>query len=322
MARPNNSINLRLISKVSTLYYHQNLKQQEIADRLQLSRPKISRLLKQAREQGIVKITVNVPNSNYIDTETLLEEKYLLKEVLIVDIDTSDGFSSAPIIKKQLGQSAADFLLRTISEGDVIGVTWGTTLQGMIDALLPNPIKGTHVIQTLGGVGPPEAKAHSTDISRRLSQLLDSRLTLLPAPGIVDSEESKEVLLADRRVNTALELFGKINIAYVGIGAISTNLVLKKESFELSADLQDQIIQSDAVGDVGLNFFDINGKPVITKFQDLFIGMSLEQYKQVDTVVGIAGGAEKTDAIYGALNGGFIDVLITDQNTAQKLAER
>lgn len=320
MPRPSNSINTRLISKVCTLYYYQNLNQQEIADRLHLSRPKVSRLLTQGKEQGIIKITVNVPNNNYLETETLLEKKYNLKEVLIADIDTPDDKSSTGIIKSQLGQSAANYLMRTVAEGDIIGVTWGTTLHSMINSLQPKPVKNIHVIQTLGGVGPPEAKAHAMDISRSLSQLLNSRLTLLPTPGIVDSEESKKILLGDRQVNTALDLFSQINIAYVGIGAVSTNPVLGKDSYELSPDLKKQILESDAAGDIGLNFFDIKGRPVETKFRDLFIGMSLEEYKKVDTVVGIAGGYDKFEAIAGALSGGYIDVLITDQVTAQKLA--
>lgn len=320
MPRPSNTINTRLISKVCTLYYHQNLNQQEIANRLHLSRPKVSRLLTQGKQQGIIKITVNVPNNNYLETETLLEKKYNLKEVLITEIDTPDDKSSTGLIKSQLGQSAANYLMRTVSEGDIIGVTWGTTLHSMINSLQPKPVKNVHVIQTLGGVGPPEAKAHAMDISRSLSQILKSQLTLLPTPGIVDNEESKKILLNDRQLNSALDLFSQINIAYVGIGAVSTNPVLGKDSYELTPALKKQILESDAAGDIGLNFFDNQGRPVATNFRNLFIGMSLEEYKKVDTVVGIAGGFEKFEAIAGALKGGYINVLITDNVTARKLA--
>jgi deoxyribonucleoside regulator len=320
MARPTNTVNTRLISKISTLYYHFDLTQQEIADRLRISRPKVSRLLKQAKELNIVQVSVNAPDSAFLNLENLLENKFRLKEVIITEIDLHDDSQSESILKRQLGIAAANYLLRSVSEGDVIGVTWGTTLQEMVDMLQPKPIKNVHVVQTLGGVGPPEAKAHATDISRRLSQLLDSRLTLLPAPAIVDSAEAKKVLLADRRVKAALDLFAKINIAYVGIGGLTTNPLLRKENLEIPGLVKNDILNLNAVGDIGLNFFDIEGKKINSEFKKLFIGISLEELKKVDIVIGIAGGKGKFEAILGALRGGYINVLITDQITAEKLA--
>lgn len=318
MIRVNNSVENRLLSKVSTMYYDQEYTQQQIADRLQLSRTKISRLLKQAREIGIVQISVAKPSESFIELESLLESKFGLKEVIIVDAESQD---SEKTIKKQIGQEAANYLLRTISNGDTIGVTWGTTLQAMVDSMSPKQTENTHIIQVLGGIGRPEAKAHTTDISRRLSQLLESRLTLLPAPGIVGSKNAKQVLHSDRQVNTALNLFSSINTLYVGIGAIKTNPVLDENSDEISRELYEEIIQSDAVGDVALRFFDVEGNPVKSGLDELTIGISIEEMKTIETVVGIASGLEKSDVILGALNGKFIDVLITDSQVAGVLSK-
>lgn len=318
MIRVNNSVENRLLSKVSSMYYDQEYNQQQIADRLHLSRPKISRLLKQAREMGIVQITVVKPSESFIELESLLEDKYGLKEVIIVDAESQD---SEKTVKKQIGQEAATYLLRTISDGDSIGVTWGTTLQAMVDSMSPKQTENTHIIQVLGGVGRPEAKAHTTDISRRLSQLLESRLTLLPAPGIVGSKKAKEVLYSDRQVKAALNSFSSIDTLYVGIGAIKTNPVLDKKSNEISRDLYDEIMQSGAVGDVALRFFDVKGNPVKSGLDELTIGITIEEIKKIETVVGIASGLKKSDVILGALNGKFIDVLITDSQVAGVLSK-
>lgn len=318
MIRVNNSVENRLLSKVSSMYYDQEYNQQQIADRLHLSRPKISRLLKQAREVGIVQISVVKPSESFIELESLLEGKFGLKEVIIVDADSQD---SEKTIKKQIGQEAANYLLRTISDGDAIGVTWGTTLQAMVDSMSPKQTENTHVIQALGGVGRPEAKAHTTDISRRLSQLLESRLTLLPAPGIVGSKNAKQVLHSDRQVKAALSSFSTIDTLYVGIGAIETNPVLDENSNEISKELYNEIIQSDAVGDVALRFFDVEGKPVKSGLDELTIGITIEEMKRIETVVGIASGLKKSDVILGALNGKFIDVLITDSQVARILSK-
>lgn len=316
MARINDSIDIRLIIKVSSMYYNQDYNQQEIADRLHLSRPKVSRLLKQAREQEIVQISVISPNENFVELESALEEKYGLQEVLLVE---SDPQISSQMIKRQIGSAAAGHLRRTVMEGDLIGATWGTTLQAMVDAMQPKPIKDVHIVQALGGVGPPEAKAYAADISRRLSQLLNGKLTLLPAPGIVDSVQAKEVLLADRQAKGALDLFSKIDTLYVGLGALNTNPVLAQDRTGIPSELYKEITNSKAVGDIALRFFDINGKEADSKLRDLVIGISLEEIIKINTVVGIAGGVEKIDVIRGALNGNFIDVLITDNQTANKL---
>src|SRR5699024_6734451 len=146
MAKTNNSLDLRLMSKVSSMYYNQNFNQQEIADRLHLSRPKVSRLLKQAREQGIVQISVISPRGNFVELENALEEKFSLKEVLLIE---SDEQMPGQTIKRQIGAAAAAYLHRTVEKGDRIGVTWGTTLQAMVDAMQPKPVNDLHVIQAL-----------------------------------------------------------------------------------------------------------------------------------------------------------------------------
>ena len=319
MPKNRNSIDVRLLSKVSALYYNQDYNQQQIAERLQLSRPKVSRLLKQARKQGIVQISVVSPNGNFVELENSLENKFNLKEVLLIEADEQ---MSAQMVKRQIGSAAAEYLHRTIDEEDCVGVTWGTTLQAMIEAMQPKSIKDAHVLQALGGVGPPEAKAHAADISRRLSQVLDGRLTLLPAPGIVGSIEARDVLTNDRQVKNALDLFPEIDTLYVGIGALDTNPVLSKDQREISEEAYQEVMKSDAVGDVALRFFDSEGNDLDIKLNELILGISPEQIRATDTVVGMAGGPEKVKAIRGALNGGYIDVLITDNRTAESLLDQ
>ncbi|WP_372905329.1 sugar-binding transcriptional regulator [Rhodohalobacter sp.] len=321
MARPVEAQNSRLLSKVSTLYYEQELTQQQIANRLELSRPKVSRLLKQAKNRGIVQISISHPEGDHVGLESKLELYYSLNEAIVVDSGSGTPKSSDKILKALLGGAAANHLSRSLSDGDIIGVTWGTTLQAMVEKVTPADNKDIHIVQMLGGFGPPEAKAHTMGISRSLSQILNARLTLLQSPGVVDTPEIREVLINDRRVKNALNLFPKVNKAYVGIGAISTNRILKEGNNEVSHDIQQEIIHSDAIGDIGLNFFNRKGETVHSGFSDRFIGMTLEQLKQVKTVVGIAGGTEKYEAIRGALSGGYINVLITDRHTALKLIE-
>lgn len=320
MPRTSDAIDVRLLSKVCLLYYNHGLKQQEIADRFQISRPKVSRMLSQAKEEGIVKFSVQFPEGNYVELESKLEKKFGLKEILIVDnLSDSEDAEDAISIKRQLGNEAAMYLHRIISEGNTIGMSWGTTLQAMVDALSPQPVKNAHVIQTLGGVGPAEKKEHAADLCRRLAQLLNAKLSLLPVPGIVSSIEARETLTADKKINALLKSIPKIDILFLGIGALSTNPVLQMKYDEISQDICREILTSEAVGDVALRFFDQHGREVESRLKDLVLGISIDQIRNIDTVVGIAGGSEKFEAILGALNGKLINVLITDKKIAEKL---
>lgn len=320
MSNSTKEIDLRLMSKVSALYYLQDLKQRQIAERLHLSRPKVSRLLQEARNRGIVQISVSPPTGSFIELETALEQKHGLEEVLITAVDVQPTNGDTSFLKQQIGTAAAQYLRRTVEDGDVVGITWGTTLQAMMEALQPVSTTGVHVVQTLGGVGPPEAEAHAADLSRRLAQRLGGRLTALPTPGIVDSVAARDVLLADRHAQAALDLFPQIDTAFVGIGALGTNPIFHEDS-AVSRSTYERLVAAQAVGDIALRFFDADGQQVRTSLDDRLIGITLEQLSRVDRVVGVAGGPQKIDAIRGALRGRLVDVLITDHATARALAD-
>lgn len=308
----------RLLNKVSRLYYEQNLTQQAIAERLHLSRPKVSRLLRQAREEGIVQITVHPPPGIYSQLEEQLETQFGLDEAIVVEASEPN---SQEAVSREIGIGAADYLQRTLRDGDTIGVAWGTTLSAMVNALQPNSASDVHVVQINGGLGPPEAEVHATYLCRRMSRVLNGNLTLLPAPGIVDSQEVKKAILSSRHVRSALELFPKINVAYVGIGAPTPTSVVMRDGSIMSQEELDDLLSKGAVGDITLHFFDKNGGPIHSDLDARVIGVTLDQLKQIERVVGVAGGPEKDAVIRGALVGGLVDVLITDHALATRLLE-
>ena len=316
MPRKSKPTDQRLLTKISKLYYEQELTQQEIADRLHLSRPKVSRLLQEANAHGIVRITVSSPVGFHTDLEQELEKRFDLLEVVVVEVGDQ---STQEVIVRNLGIAAAQYLQRTLIDGDVIGLSWGTTLSVMVNALSPMVTTNTHVVQIIGGLGPPEAEAHASDICRRFARLLDSKLTLIAAPGIVDTLETKQALLSDSHIRRAFDLFGAITMAFVGIGApLPTSIVMRDGSI-MSQDQLDHLLELGAVGDIGLRFFDACGQLIKSSLNDLVFGITLDQLKQVDRVVGVAGGLQKYQAVCAALRGSLINVLITDAPLANKL---
>jgi len=309
---------LRLMTKVARMYHEQGLRQTEIMERLNMSQSTISRLLKRAEKAGIVRITVSVPSGAHPQLEEALQEKFGLKEAIVVDSTKDDDQ-----IVRDLGPAAAFYVETTLKPSDVVGISsWSAALLSMVDAMQPNPrTAGVRVVQILGGVGNPGAEVHATHLTRRFANLVGGTATLLPAPGVVGSLEARQVLLKDRFVREAMNLADTVRLALVGIGAIEPSRMLAASGNVFSPNELQTLRAEGAVGDICLRFFDKNGVPVVTPLNDRVIGMDLEQLRRANRVVGVAGGSRKIAAIRGALLGHLINVLITDLNTAQQLID-
>lgn len=306
----------RLLVKVSKMYYEEGLAQDDIILRLNLSRSKISRLLQQAREEGIVQITVTAPRHLFSDLENKLEKSYGLHEAIVVETHTGDSQQN---IIHELGNAAAGYLERSIEPATTFGISWGSTLHSMVAALHPKRLPKTKVVQIIGGLGQPEAEVHATDLCHRMARSLGSKLTLLPVPGIVATQQARNVLLSDTYIHQAIEMFNHLDIAFVGIGAPNLNSLLIRDGSILSTTEMECLLQAGAVGDIALRFFDAQGRPVQSEIEQRVIGITFEQLKRIPRVVGVAGGPEKFHAILGALRGKLINVLITDSKTAEML---
>ncbi len=309
---------LRLITKVAYLYYERGVRQAEIARQLDLSQATVSRLLKRAEEEQIVRITVTAPHGAYTELEEELQAAYRLKEVIVVDTVDDDEQ-----LLHDLGAAAAYYVETTVKPGDIIGISsWSATLLAMVDAMHPLPrTVRAQVVQILGGIGNPTAEAHATHLTRRLATLTHGEAFFLPAPGIAGSIETARIYLDDPFIRTTINRFDQVTLALVGIGTVEPSTLLASSGNIFSEEELDLLRQHGAVGDVCLRFFDRHGIPTLTPLNERVIGMRLEQLRAVARSVGIAGGQRKLHAIQGALAGRWINVLITDRLTAQLLVD-
>lgn len=307
---------LRLMAKVALMYYTQGLRQTEICDRLAIHQSTVSRLLKRAERDGIVRITVSLPPGTHTEVEESLQSRFGLNDAVVVDC-----FGDEAQIARDLGAAAAFYLENTLKPNDIIGISsWSAALLHMVNAMHPSQrFKSTRVVQILGGVGSPNAEVHATQVTRRLADLIGGESTLLPAPGIVGSRSARDVLLRDRFVRETFDLFPRITFALVGIGATEPSRGLASSGNIFSPQEIKLLASKGAVGDICLRFFDASGRQVVTELNDRVISIELAQLRSVRRVVGVAGGVRKTQAIQGALAGRLINVLITDLATARRL---
>ncbi len=307
---------LRLMAKVANLYYDEGLKQTDIARRLELSQAGVSRLLKRALDEKIVRITVSTPIGYYPELEEQIRARYGLRDVIVVDSADENGQ-----LLRNLGAAAAYYLETTLREDEVIGISsWSETLLALANAMQPfSRPSSARVIQILGGVGNPNAEAHATQLTRKLADLINGVPVMLPAPGIVGTGETREILVGDPYIQEVVSQFDDVTLALVGIGSIEPSRFLAQSGNAFSAQELDALRQQGAVGDVCLRFFDARGQSVESSLNERVIGMSLPQLKRVHRTVGVAGGRRKAAAIRGALLGGWIHVLVTDHTTAEAL---
>jgi len=306
----------RLLYKIARAYYEDGLTQERIGHLLGLSRIKVSRLLRQARDERIVQITIVPPQDSNADTERALEARYGLAEAIIVSPSSYDKTT----IVHELGPPAADCLIRCLHDGAVLSITWGTTLLSVVDALPGQNWPEIRVVPILGGLGRPEAETHGADLARRVAEAFGARPIVLPAPGIVASALVRDALLAEPQVSDTLALGARADVALVGIGVPVPDSVVAQAGI-LTGEAAEQLKAVGAVGDIALRFFDGDGRAVEHEINDRIIGLDLGQITKIPRVIGVAGGAEKFEVIRAALRGRIIDVLVTDDQTADKLLE-
>ncbi|MFD0981490.1 sugar-binding transcriptional regulator [Tropicimonas aquimaris] len=301
------------------MYYIERQRQADIAAHLRMSQATVSRMLKKAKEEEIVRTTVVAPQGTYAALEDQLRKRFNLPEAIVAECsEERDG-----AIMARIGEAAAHFLEATLQSDEIIGVSsWSETILKMVDNVHPlKATKAKYVVQTLGGMGDPSVQTQATQLITRLAKLTGAEARPLSAPGVAQSREAKLVMVSDPYVRETMDLFGRITLAIIGIGAVEPSRMLARSGNVFSSKELSEEAEAGAVGDMSLRFFDIDGNPVLTPLDDRVIGMRLDELAKVDRVLALAGGPAKVAAIRGALNTGVIDVLVTDKFTARRLLE-
>ena len=310
---------LRLTARIARMYYTEGLKQSDIAERLHISQTTISRLLRKARDEDVVRITINVPGGTYPDLEERLRDAFALSEVVVADC----GEDREEQILARIGEAAAHYVETTLERAEIIGISsWSESLLRMVDNIHPTkPPAADKVVQILGGMGNPSVQAHATNLTVRLAKLTRATPLLLSTQGVAASAKARDVLVSDPFVRDTMNQFARTTMALVGVGAVEPSKLLADSGNVFTSAELNELVKLGAVGDICLNFFDFNGRAIHSSFERRVIGITLEQLRNVRRVVAVAGGKRKGPALLGALRGKLIDVLITDRFTAARLAQ-
>ncbi len=302
-----------LVLEAARLYYEHNLNQAQIATKLDVSRPGVSRLLQEARDAGIVKIQIVDPGAAGTRLESALREKYSLRDVVVVPSDSSEA-----VLKSRLGSALINLLDTLITENTTLGVSWGSTLQAATEHLKPRSIDHMTVVQLNGGVSKAELDTHASEIARRMGDNYHAIPYLLPLPAIVDTPELKQAITSDRHIAKTLKLAREADIAAFTIGAFGSKSVLVQADYFEEAEVQ-ALIEQGAVADICSRLIKADGSICSPELDDRTIGIELDELKAKPNTIAVAGGAEKAMAVKAGLAGGYFHSLITDEDVAATL---
>ncbi len=303
----------QLSVEVARLYYQSDYSQQQIATQLGISRPTISRLLQYAKEKGYVRIDIIDPFADLDKLASQLKEKYKLKDVRVVFSPKDDNIS----IREYISKEAAEYLQDTIKTGDILGVSWGTTMYEVAKRLMPQNVKDVEVVQLNGGISHSEGNTYASETIAFFAEAFQTMPIYLPLPVIFDSATVRQMVEEDRHIKNIMEMGVHANVAIFTVGAIQDEALL----FSLSylSEKEKKVLKQKSVGDICARFFNEKGEICDEQIDDRTIGISLDALKQKEKSILVAGGKYKIGAIKGALSGKCANILITDQYTAKKL---
>jgi len=312
------TLHLSRLVQVARAYYLENHTQAKIAQGLGISRSLVSRYLTAAREQGIVRIEIIEPNTSALHLEQSLKYHFPhLREVVIAPTLTSD----TDAVRVMIGRYAANFLHSILKPGQVIGLGCGRTLLKMIDALQKRQLAESIVVQAMGNIGHEAHNIDYNEIARQTAAVLGGRAYYVSAPAILGkrSGTARDLVNANPSLEYALSLARQVDIYIIGLGSMESDQLYIRNGL-IQQDEFDDLCQR-AVGDICGRFFNIHGKEQSSAFTSRIVGIELSDLQQAHYAIGVAGGTEKIPAITGALRGQFINVLVSDEATANALLE-
>jgi DNA-binding transcriptional regulator LsrR (DeoR family) len=304
------------LAKAAQMYFLEERAQDEIAAALGTTRSNVSRMLKQARELGIVRIQIEHPTKRHERLERELQHRFELADARVLVLEP--GADPMPGV----GRLAARWLLDVLHGGQILGLGWGTTLQAVAKAMEGAPQRDVEVVQLMGGLSAIALASTGQELARAFAERLGARYRYLHAPALFASAEGLATMLAEPAISAALDAARAADVALVGIGtARRGSFIALVQDFELSPSERHQIQTSGAAGDLCGRFFDLSGRQVHTAVADRVLAVSLDDLRRIPTVAAVAATREKAPGILGALRGHLIDVLVCDEHAAHAVLE-
>ncbi len=301
-------------------YYEKDYTQTEIAQMLNISRITLGKLLREAREEGMVKIEI-VDQRNLgqlLELEVKLKDAFGLLDVKIVDCQENDPEE----IARRIAGAAARYVEHLLRSNMKLGMAWGRTLELMVEQMSENRnITNLELVTLLGGAGTADSRIQPNILAQRVLEKFSGRGYIINAPYICQSPELCSAIKNEPHIAEVLERSCQTDLTLVGIGEKPTPTSSREGGYNFENDTLQQLVQAGAVGDICANFYDIHGKPCNTELRQRTIAIDLADLPKHKKVLALGGGPNKWESVLGALRGGYLNIIITDKFTAASVLQ-
>lgn len=304
--------------KVAKMYYFEELTQAKIAEKLGVSRPVISKMLQKARDEGIVEITIHDEGHDLTELEQTLIHHFQLDDVVIASTKQYSKEQKEVALGRVTAQYVSNLIKKNVRK---IGVSWGKSLYHMVKEYPIEKRETIKVIPLVGGIGPSAVELHANQIAYEFAKKLNGEAESLYAPAVVESAELKEELIRSPHIASVLEQGKQVDLAIVGIGNPFQHSTIVEMGY-LSEEELENLRKANIIGDIGSKYIRKDGLEADHTINQKSIGIELDDLKKIDRVIGVAAGVHKVESILAVLKGGYINILITDDQTAMEMVQR
>jgi DNA-binding transcriptional regulator LsrR (DeoR family) len=304
------------MARAAWLYYAEELTQSQIAEKLNVSRSTVIRMIQRARELGLVSISIGVPSDTF-ELERDLENRFGLQRVRLVPEAVE-----AQMQRRWLGQAAAEMLVDIARDHTTIALSWGSTMQAMADSLQGSSQRsGMMTVALNGGLHNASRGTNPHEVAELVGQYFGAISHSLYAPVYVRNEATAAGLYRDPGVQEALNLARNAALVVFSFGGIQESATMLKLGY-VTPEERDFLLRNGAVGEIAGRWIDRDGETVRTPSTIHPIGITVEELKRIPERMAVAGGPEKLNAIHAGLKGGLVTHFISDEHTAKDLLSR
>ncbi|RUX27037.1 MULTISPECIES: sugar-binding transcriptional regulator [unclassified Mesorhizobium] len=302
----------RLRIRAAWMYFVEQMTQNEIADVLGVGRVTIVRMLAEARARNEVKITIESELLEIVRLERALEKTFGLRQALVAPLSDPNA-DPIPAIAAKTGM----FLSDAMKSGMRVGVGWGVTLFHTLPFISAKSLTDFSVISLLGGVGVAR-RVNPAEFAWRFAQIFQGDGYLMPTPAVVDSVETKIALVERCGLQEIFAMADALDAVLLSVGGIASATTFSRGGFLKEAD-REALLARGAVGDLLFHFYDRKGDLVDHPVNSHVMSVDVDRLRKAPIRILTSGGAEKTQALLGAMNLIAPTVLITDEESARRM---
>ncbi len=302
-------------TRAAWLYFVAGNTQAQIGKKLGLSRIRINRLLAQAREQGLVQISVTGRLADCVALEEQIKDRFGLQNAVVVPTPLAENQ-----LPQLIGSAAGQFLGARLEDGMSVAVGWGRTLRYSLRSVPRRSFKRLSVVSLIGGltqaslVNPHETATH-------LAEIIGAECYYIAAPALTDSETTRDILANQSMVREVLERGAKADLALLSVGELTQSSTMARVGLISHADAA-SLVQAGAVGDICAHWIDKAGQVIAHPINKRVVALPPERLKGISCAILASGGRNKVPVLLGALLAGFVDVVVTDEATARSVLAR